>query len=137
MGKYGSDENKKELQKLLSSVGLCYEVPESEINAYCGLFSSGIGFMFPILEGLSDGAVKMGIPRDLSLQIAAQTMKGAAELILNDKNAHPGALKDSVCSPAGTTISGIAQIEKHGVRNALIQAIEAATTRGVELGKKN
>jgi len=137
MGKYGSEADQKHLQELLSSVGLCYQVPESQINAYCGLFSSGIGFMFPILEGLSDGAVKMGIPRDLSLQIAAQTMKGAAELILDDKTSHPGVLKDSVCSPGGTTIAGIAQIEKHGVRNALIEAIGAATTRGEELGRKN
>jgi pyrroline-5-carboxylate reductase len=93
-----TNEEKIMLQSLLHSVGLCYEVPESQINAYCGLFSSGIGFMFQILEALSDGAVKMGIPRDKSLEIAAQTMKGAAELLLQDKT-HPGVLKDAVCSP--------------------------------------
>lgn len=73
-----SPQEKELLSKLLGSVGLSFEVPENQINAYCGLFSSGVGFMFPILEGLSDGAVKMGIPRDLSLQIAAQTMKGSS-----------------------------------------------------------
>ncbi|XP_021966764.1 pyrroline-5-carboxylate reductase 3 isoform X2 [Folsomia candida] len=132
-----SSENKELLSKLLGSVGLCFEVPEHQINAYCGLFSSGIGFMFPILEGLSDGAVNMGIPRDLSLQIAAQTMKGAAQLILGEGNSHPGALKDSVCSPGGTTIRGIAQLEFHSVRYALMKAVEAATTRGEELGMKS
>ena len=91
--------------------------------------------MFPILEAMSDGGVRMGIPRDLSIKIAAQTMKGAAELILQDESAHPGALKDSVCSPGGTTIAGISELEKYGIRNAIISAITAATLRGEELGR--
>lgn len=97
--------------------------------------------MFPVLEGMADGGVKMGIPRDLSLQIAAQTMKGAAELLLEDtgdsSSPHPGQLKDSVCSPGGTTIEGVAALEQFGVRNAFIQAIEASTKRGEELDKKS
>jgi pyrroline-5-carboxylate reductase len=138
MGEQAHKEHKELLSSLLSSVGLTFEVDESQINAYCGLFSSGIGFMFPIIEGLSDGAVKMGLPRDLSLQIAAQTMKGAAELILGQSNnQHPGTLKDSVCSPGGTTIAGISKLEKFGVRSAMIEAVEASTLRGVELGKKS
>lgn len=97
--------------------------------------------MFPILEGMADGGVKMGIPRDLSMQIAAQTMKGAAELLLNGADLpdfrHPGQLKDSVCSPGGTTIEGVATLEKFGVRSALIQAVEASAKRGETLDKKS
>ena len=123
------------IAELLTSNGIAYEVPETHINAYCGLFSSGIGFMFVILEAMSDGAVSMGIPRDLSLKIAAQTMKGAAEIVLTDENIHPAILKDSVCSPGGTTIAGVAEMERFGVRNGVISAIVAATRKGEELGK--
>lgn len=90
--------------------------------------------MFPILEAMSDGAVKVGIPRAISLEIAAQVMKGAGELYLNS-GIHPAALKDTVCSPGGTTIAGVAELEKGGVRASMINAIGAATVRGEELGK--
>lgn len=132
-----SESEKTLLQNLLSTNGLAYEVPEAQINAYCGLFGSGIGFMFVILEAMSDAAVSMGIPRDLSLRIAAQTMKGAAELSLDEKEQlHPAILKDIVCSPGGTTIAGVTEMEKYGVRAGIISAIVAATKRGEELGKK-
>jgi len=90
--------------------------------------------MFPILEGLSDGAVKLGIPRQTSIEIAAQVMKGAGELLLHEK-LHPGVLKDKVCSPGGTTIAGIAELEKGGIRTTIISAVEAATKRGEELAE--
>ncbi|CAL8087083.1 unnamed protein product [Orchesella dallaii] len=142
MGKEAQKSDHTNLNALLSSLGLTYQVAESQINAYCGLFASGIGFMFPILEAMADGGVKMGIPRDLSLQISAQTMKGAAELLLNNDAAdpslnHPGQLKDSVCSPGGTTIEGVAELEEHGVRNAFIKAIQAATLKGDLLDKNS
>ena len=86
------------------------------------------------MEALSDGGVRVGIPREASLKLAAQAMKGAAELFLND-GVHPAILKDSVCSPAGTTIAGIAEMERNGVRHALISAVEASTKRSEELGK--
>lgn len=89
--------------------------------------------MFPILEGMADGAVKMGIPRAIALRLAAQTMKGAGELLLQEGK-HPGALKDEVCSPGGSTIAGIAAMEQAGVRYAMISAIEQSTKRGEELG---
>jgi len=142
MGKEAEKSDESNLNKVLSALGLTYQVPESQINAYCGLFASGIGFMFPILEAMADGGVRMGIPRDLSLQISAQTMKGAAELLLNNDAAdpslnHPGQLKDSVCSPGGTTIEGVAELEQHGVRNAFIKAIQAATLKGDLLDKNS
>lgn len=86
------------------------------------------------MEALSDGAVKMGIPRSISLEIAGQVMKGAGELYLK-KKMHPGLLKDMVCSPGGTTIAGISELERGGIRSTVINAIEAATVRGQELGK--
>ncbi|CAL8138198.1 unnamed protein product [Orchesella dallaii] len=129
-----TDAERNLLNNIFKPIGLFYEVPEGQINAYGGLFGSGIGFMFPIIEALSDGAVKVGIPRNISLEIAAQVMKGAGELILQKKK-HPGAMKDAVCSPGGTTIAGIAALENGGVRSAVIKAVEAATLRGEELGK--
>lgn len=96
--------------------------------------------MFPILEAMADGGVKMGIPRDISIKISAQTMKGAAELLLNNTDptlSHPGQLKDSVCSPGGTTIAGVAALEQFGARHAVIQAIQASTLRGEELDNKS
>lgn len=135
MGDDATEEHRQTLQGIFAKIGLCYQVPEDQINAYCALFSSGIGFMFPILEAMSDGAVKHGIPRDISVKLAAQTMKGAAELILSDSSTHPGQLKDSVCSPGGTTIAGVTQLEKFGIRNAIISAIEAATEKGNKIGR--
>lgn len=124
------------VSSIFSSTGLCFEVQEPQINAFTALFGCGIAFMFPVLEAMSDGAVKMGIPRDVSLRIAAQTMKGAAELVLQE-NAHPALLKDAVCSSGGSTIAGIAALEKGGVRSTFIGAIEASTARGFELGRLN
>lgn len=92
--------------------------------------------MLVVLEALADGGVKMGIPRDKSIEIAAQTMKGAAQLVLTDKT-HPAVLKDTVCSPFGTTIAGISEMERLGVRYGLIRAVEEATLRGEFLGKLN
>ncbi len=89
--------------------------------------------MFPIIEALSDGGVKMGIPRNISLEMAAMVMKGAGELILKEKQ-HPGPMKDAVCSPGGTTIAGVHALEAGGVRSAIISAVEAATLRANALG---
>ncbi|ODN01469.1 Pyrroline-5-carboxylate reductase 3 [Orchesella cincta] len=129
-----TDEERTLMNNLFKPLGLFYEVPESHINAYIGLFGSGIAYMFPIIEALSDGAVKLGIPRNVSLEIAPQVLKGAAELLIQ-KKMHPGAMKDTVCSPGGTTICGIAELEHGGVRSAIIKAVEAAARRGEELGK--
>jgi len=129
-----TEENKVLISKLFSSSGISFEVPEDQINAYCGLFSSGTAFLFPVIEAMADGAVRMGIPRDKSLQIAAQTVKGAAQLVL-ETHLHPGPLKDSICSPGGTTIAGIATLEEYRIRSAFIDAVTASTRRGDELSK--
>jgi len=127
-------DDKRVIESMFMPIGLCHEVQDAQINAYCALSGSGVGFMFPIMEALSDGAVKMGIPRVISMEIAAQVMKAAGEMYLRNK-IHPAAMKDMVCSPGGTTIAGIAELEKGGVRSTVISAVEAATKRGTELGQ--
>jgi len=133
-GQEACEDDVNVVKSLFSPTGICLEVPESQMNGFSALTGSGVGFMFPVLEALSDGAVKVGIPRDVALEMAAQTMKGAAELYLAERT-HPGPLKDCVCSPGGSTIVGIAELEKIGVRIGFINAIDAAHKRSEELGK--
>jgi len=134
LGPRAIKEDSEYVHALFSPTGMCMELPESQINAVGSVAGSGIGFMFPIMEALSDGAVKVGLSRELGLKMAAQAMKGAAELFLQEGK-HPGALKDSVCSPGGTTIRGIAELERSGVRSGVINAVDAAYSRYEELGK--
>jgi pyrroline-5-carboxylate reductase len=86
------------------------------------------------IEGLADGGVRMGLPRDVALLLAAQTVYGSAKLLIESGD-HPGQIKDRVTSPAGTTIAGVQALERSGLRHAMIAAVEAATERAIELGK--
>jgi pyrroline-5-carboxylate reductase len=119
---------------LFNAVGRAFPVAEKLLDAVTGLSGSGPAFVFVMIEALSDGGVRMGLPRDLATQLAAQTVFGAAKLLL-ESGLHPGALKDMVASPAGTTIAGLHAVERGGLRAALMDAVEAATLRSVELGK--
>ncbi|MDO5309649.1 MAG: pyrroline-5-carboxylate reductase [Planctomycetia bacterium] len=123
------------VKSLLDAVGLAFELPENLLDAVTGLSGSGPAYVFMAIEALSDGGVKAGLPRPIALQLAAQTLKGSAEMYLQTKR-HPGDLKDSVTSPAGTTIAGVAALEKHGFRAALIDAVECGANRSRELGAK-
>ncbi len=123
------------LKTLLETVGVAFELPESQLDAVTGLSGSGPAYVFMAIEALADGGVKSGLPRDVALELAAQTLKGSAEMCLKTKR-HPGALKDAVTSPAGTTIAGVAALEARGFRSALIEAVEAGTKRSRELGAK-
>ena len=119
--------------RMLGAVGLAVEVPERLINAVTGLSGSGPAYGFQIIEALSDGGVAVGLPRELSTQLAAQTMLGAAKMVL-ETGEHPGTLKDRVASPGGTTIEGLHEMEAAGVRSALINAVRAAADKADALG---
>lgn len=120
---------------LLKSVGRCFHVGEHVMDAVTGLSGSGPAYVYLVIEALSDAGVMMGLPRDVATTLAAQTVRGAADMVLETKE-HPGVLKDRVTSPAGTTIAGMRELESHGVRAAFYEAVIAATKRSEELGKR-
>ncbi|XP_014262469.1 pyrroline-5-carboxylate reductase [Cimex lectularius] len=128
-----SDSNyNKVVYSIMSSLGLCEQIDEVLFNSVSGLCGSGPAYMYMVMEALADGAVKKGVTRDMAMNMAAQVMKGAAEMVLSTKK-HPGLLKDEVCSPGGTTICGVAELERGSVRSAFINAISAASDRADEL----
>lgn len=120
--------------KLFSAVGVAYQVKEALLDAVTGLSGSGPAYAFLMIEALSDGGVAAGLPRDIATKLAAQTLLGSAKLLL-ETGQHPGALKDMVTSPGGTTIEGLHVLEQGGVRGALISAVRAATEKSRTLGK--
>lgn len=119
--------------KILGAVGTADEVPEKLLDAVTGLSGSGPAYVYTVIEALADGGVLMGLPRATALRLAAQTVAGAAEMVLTSGK-HPAALRDEVTSPGGTTIAGLEKLEQHGLRNALIQAVRAATEKSKALG---
>ena len=114
--------------------GLLDELEERLIDAASALSGSGPAYMYVLLEALADGAVACGIPRAKALEYAAMTMAGAAQMYLTTGD-HPGKLKDAVCSPGGSTIAGVRELENHGFRAAAIDCVIAAYRRNLELGK--
>lgn len=121
-------------QKLFSSVGLAFEVKEALLDAVTGLSGSGPAYVYMIIEALSDGGVASGLSREVATKLAAQTVLGSAKMVL-ETGMHPGALKDMVTSPGGTTIEGVHELEKGGVRGALINAVRAAAEKSKKLGQ--
>ena len=117
---------------LLSTVGIAIQFPERQLDAVAGLSGSGPAYVYMMIEAMADGGVKMGLSREHALQLAANTIQGAAKVLLHTGD-HPGVLKDKVCSSRGTTISAIHVLEQSGFRAALIGAVEAATLRSREM----
>jgi pyrroline-5-carboxylate reductase len=120
------------VRSLFAAVGVVHRVEERLLSAVTGLSGSGPAYGFLAIEALADGGVRAGLPRDIATQLAAQTLLGAARMVL-ETGKHPGALKDMVTSPAGTTIAGVAALERAGLRSAFIEAVAAASARAEEL----
>jgi pyrroline-5-carboxylate reductase len=131
-GPHATEQDAQLVQRLLSNVGTAVEVPEKLLDAVTGLSGSGPAYVYQIIEALSDGGVRMGLPRETATRLAAQTVLGAAQMVLSTGQ-HPGALKDAVTSPGGTTIAGLHALERGGLRGTLMDAVEAATQRAKEL----
>jgi len=121
-------------EDLLSAVGKVVRVPESQLDAVTALSGSGPAYFFFLVEAMIDAGILLGLPRALAADLIVQTAVGSA-VMLRDSGEHPVQLREAVTSPAGTTISAIRELEKHGVRAALLAAIEAARDRSVELGR--
>jgi pyrroline-5-carboxylate reductase len=120
--------------QILGAVGTAFQVEEKLMDAVTGLSGSGPAFVYVMIEALSDGGVRMGLPRQVATTLAAQTVFGAASMVLSTGE-HPAVLKDRVASPGGTTIAGLQAMESGGVRAALIAAVEAAARRSAELAR--
>ena len=120
---------------LLESAGKVEQVDEKLMDCVTAVSGSGPAFVFMFIEAMADAAVKLGMPRAQAYVYAAQTVKGSAAMVL-ESGTHPAALKDGVCSPAGTTIEGVAALERTGFRHSVIEAVTAAYERSVALGKK-
>lgn len=129
-----SSEDHDSAQRLFESVGKVVVVEERLMDAVTGLSGSGPAYVFAMIEALADGGVLMGLPRATAQLLAAQTLAGAARMVL-DQGEHPGQLKDRVASPGGTTITGLYHLEQGRLRGTLMATVEAATQRSRELGQ--
>lgn len=133
-GKNATAADKELAQQLLSAIGLALAVKEPLLDAVTGLSGSGPAYVYQFIEALSDGGVAAGLPRDAATRLAAQTVLGAAQMVLTTGQ-HPGALKDQVTSPGGTTIDGVHELEKGGLRGTVMNAVRAAAEKSRKLGK--
>ena len=122
------------VEDLLAPAGRVERIAEGQMDAFSAVAGCGPAFVYPFIEALADGGVKVGLPRGQAVTYAAQMVLGAAAMVL-ESGKLPGQLKDEVCSPGGSTIAGVAALEERGFRSAAIQAVEAAFRRNQELGK--
>jgi pyrroline-5-carboxylate reductase len=134
LGKNASVSDAELAKRLLSAVGVALQVKESLLDAVTGLSGSGPAYVYQFIEALSDGGVAAGLPRDIATKLAAQTVLGAAKMVL-ETGQHPGALKDQVTSPGGTTIEGLHALEKGKLRATVMSAVRAATEKSKKLGR--
>ncbi|BDG07139.1 pyrroline-5-carboxylate reductase [Anaeromyxobacter paludicola] len=134
-GEHATDADLEAARALFAAVGLTVVVEEPLLDACTGLSGSGPAYVFLIIEALSDAGVKVGLPRYTAQALAAQTVLGSAQLLI-ETGEHPGRLKDQVTSPGGTAIAGLHTLEAGGLRTTLMDAVEAATHRARELGQK-
>lgn len=134
-GEHATEDDVMVASAIFDAVGISTVVEEALLDAVTGLSGSGPAYVFLVIEALSDAGVKVGLPRYTALRLAAQTVLGSAQLLLQTQG-HPGQLKDQVTSPGGTAIAGLHTLEAGGLRTTLINAVEAATRRARELGEQ-
>jgi len=132
-GRYATENYVAMARELFSCVGTVEVVAEALLDAVTGLSGSGPAYVYMIIEALADGGVLEGLPRSTALMLAAQTVAGTAQMVLESKE-HPAVLRDRVCSPAGTTIAAVQTLERKGLRSALIDAVQISANRSRELG---
>jgi pyrroline-5-carboxylate reductase len=134
LGEHATDADLELAKRIFDSVGVTVVLEESQLDAVTGLSGSGPAYLFLVIEALADAGVKVGLSRRASMQLASQTVFGSAKLLI-ESGQHPGLLKDAVTSPGGTAIAGLHTLEAGGLRNVLMNAVEAATRRSRELGE--
>ncbi|WP_373804634.1 pyrroline-5-carboxylate reductase family protein, partial [Jeotgalibaca porci] len=127
-----SEDEQNEMVALFGSLGKAEIVEERLFDAVIGVSGSSPALLFMVIEAMADAVVKAGMPRAQAYQFAAQAMLGSAKMVL-ESGAHPGALKDAVCSPGGTTIEMVVKAEEVGLRSAVMQAVEAAVAKSIEM----
>ncbi|MCF6159076.1 MAG: pyrroline-5-carboxylate reductase [wastewater metagenome] len=135
LGTYATETDGRLVSDIFQAVGKVFQLDEKYLDAVTGLSGSGPAYVYMFIEALSDGGVKMGLPRDVATTLAAQTTLGAAKMVL-ETGQHPAKLKDDVASPGGTTIAGISTLEDGGFRACLINAVKSATVKSKKLGKQ-
>ena len=128
LGRHADAAHRSVAHRIFDAVGLAVDVEEKLIDAVTGLSGSGPAYVYLFIEALSDGGVKMGLPRDVATRLAAQTVLGAAQMVL-ETGKHPGALKDQVTSPGGTTIAGLHALENNAFRGTVMDAVQASAER--------
>ncbi len=133
-GRYANDEDMARAQAIFERVGRVVVVEEYHLDAVTGLSGSGPAYLMLIVEAFADAGVKVGLSREIAMELAVQTIRGSARL-LQETGEHPGKLKDMVTSPGGTAIAGLHTLEAGGLRTTIMNAVEAATRRARELGQ--
>ena len=134
-GENEAEEHLAAVEHILGKAGLVERLPEGLMDAFTSVAGCGPAFVYPFIEALADGGVMAGLPRQQALRYAAQTVLGSAAMVL-ETGEHPGRLKDEVCSPGGSTIAGVAALERAGFRAAAIDAVLASWKKNIELGKQ-
>ncbi|MHB1459924.1 MAG: pyrroline-5-carboxylate reductase [Armatimonadota bacterium] len=132
LGQACNKDHAEIVSHIFGGSNVCVQVEERLMNAVTGLSGSGPAYALLVIEALADGGVQAGLPKHVALELAAQTLAGAAALVLDTKQ-HPAVLKDMVTTPAGTTIAGLSELERSGVRHAFMNAVMAAKKRADEL----
>ena len=135
-GQFATEEHLAIAKQMFEAVGTVEVLPEELLDAVTGLSGSGPAYIYMVIEALTDGGVKQGIPRPVAVRLAAQTVFGAAKLAI-ETDKHPAILRDEVTTPGGTAIAAVAELEHHGLRTMLINAVATATSRSKELSRLN